>query len=237
MSILKMIRRAFVPLVCAVAAAPAMATNVYVDQLWGYGYPTADLHYKTSTYAGEAVAGFVLTQSGQTFAGFCMEINQGVGTQSYTNYTISAYTNDAFSRLFAVSGFNGADRNNDGINTADKEAALQLAIWEVLYDGFSGSLGSGNFWVSNLSSSNTMTLAQGYLSAAAALQSGQYVTNTLQRYSNEWAQDLISSTAVSSAQTTPTPTVVPEPETAFMWLGGLAALAAWRRRQLKRARA
>ncbi|MFM2329434.1 MAG: hypothetical protein RLZZ494_1537, partial [Pseudomonadota bacterium] len=60
-------------------------------------------------------------------------------------------------------------------------------------------------------------------------------TTTLQRYSNEWAQDLISSTAVSTAPVTPS--VVPEPETAFMWLGGVAALAAWRRRQLKRTRA
>ncbi len=230
-------KRALVPLVCAAAAMPALATNVYVDQLWGYGYPTADLHYKTSTYSNEAVAGFVLTNqsTNQTFAGFCMKINQGVGTQSTTNYTITSYTNDAFSRLFAVSGFNGADRNNDGINSADKEAALQLALWEVLYDGFGGSLGSGNFWVNNVSSANTLTLAQSYLTSAAALQSGQYVTTTLQRYSNEWAQDLISSTAVSTAPVTPS--VVPEPETAFMWLGGVAALAAWRRRQLKRARA
>ncbi len=228
-------KRALVPLACAMVAMPAMATDVYVDQLWGYGYPTADLHYKTSTYSNEAVAGFVLTQSGQTFAGFCMEINQGVGTQSTTNYTIGSYTNDAFSRLFAVSGFNGADRNNDGINSADKEAALQLAIWEVLYDGFGGSLGAGNFWVNNVSSANTLTLAQSYLTSAAALKSGQYVTTTLQRYSHEWAQDLISSTALSSAPVTPT--VVPEPETALMWLGGVAALAAWRRRQLTRARA
>lgn len=235
--VLQQIKRALGVLAWAVAATPALATDVYVDQLWGYGYPTADLHYKTSTYSGEAVAGFVLTNSStsQTFAGFCMEINQGVGTQSYTNYTISSYTNDAFSRLFAVSGFNGADRNNDGINSADKEAALQLAIWEVLYDGFSGSLGSGNFWVNNVSSANTLTLAQSYLTSAAALKSGQYVTTSLQRYSNEWAQDLISSTALSSAPVTPS--VVPEPETAFMWLGGVAALAAWRRRQLKRARA
>ena len=231
MKFFQQVQRTLVPLACAVAALPAMATDVTVGVNWNDGYGTADTTLNGTNRTGTAQIPLSLTYGGQTFEAFCMELDQAA-TLSTVNYTVTSYVNDGFSRLFAAAGFNGSSSGTDAVATRDQKSALQLAVWEVLYDGFNGSLSSGNFWVNNISSANTLTLAQGYLSSAAALQSGQYVTTTLQRYSNQWAQDLISSTGVSTPVTPPT--VVPEPETALMWLGGVAALAAWRRRQTRR---
>lgn len=228
MKFFQQVQRALVPLACAVAALPAMATDVRVDADLGGSAGRANVVYNGQSYSNEFTVGIGLTHDGKTFESFCMELDQIVYIGSTVNYSISSYTNDGFSRLFAASGFNSAASGTDPIDTADEKSALQLAIWEVLYDGLGGSLSSGSFSVSSVSSANTLTLAQGYLSAAAALQSNQYATTTLYRYSNAQNQDQITTmgpAAVSGVS------VVPEPETAFLWLGGLAGLAALRRRQ------
>ena len=60
---------------------------------------------------------------------------------------------------------------NDGVS----KAALQLAIWEAIYDN-DGNLSTGNFKVLNLSTLNSSvkTLAQTYLSAALSAGNGQF---------------------------------------------------------------
>ena len=231
MKFFQQVQRALGPLACAVAALPAMATDVAVNADWGGGYGVVNGTFNGHAYSNEAAIGIQLTHGGQTFESFCMEFDQIVYTGTTVNYTVSSYSNDAFSRLFAVAGFNSADSSHDSVDTVDKKTALQLAVWEALYDGLGGSFSTGNFTVSSSSSANALTMAQGYLSAAAALTSNQYTTTTLYRYSNAQNQDQITtmgSAAVAGVS------AVPEPETAFLWLGGLAGVAALRRR-LRRA--
>lgn len=231
MKFCKQFNRTLTALACAVAALPAMATDVAVNADWGGGYGVVNVNFNGKSYSNEAAIGIQLTHGGQTFESFCMEFDQIVYTGTTVNYTVSSYTNDAFSRLFAVAGFNSADSSHDSVNTVDKKTALQLAVWEALYDGLGGSFSSGNFSVTSSSSANALTLAQSYLSAAAALTSSQYTTTTLYRYSSAQYQDQITTMGPSSVAGVSGVSAVPEPETAFLWLGGLAGVAALRRRQ------
>ena len=229
MKFFQQVQRAIVPLVCALAAVPAMATNVAVNADWGGGYGVVNVNLNGQSYSNEAAIGIQLTHGGTTFESFCMEFDQIVYTGTTVDYTVSTYTNDAFSRLFAVAGFNSADSSHDAVDTVDEKTALQLAVWEALYDGLGGSFSTGKFAVTSSSSAAAMTLAQSYLSAAAALSANQYPPTTLYRYSSPQFQDQITTmgpTAVAAGVS-----AVPEPETAFLWLGGLAGLAALRRRQ------
>ncbi|WP_157725600.1 PEP-CTERM sorting domain-containing protein [Vitreoscilla filiformis] len=227
MKFFQQVQRALVPLACAVAALPAMATDVTVGANWNDGYGTADTTLNGTNRTGTAQIPLSLTYGGQTFEAFCMELDQAA-TLSTVNYTVTSYVNDGFSRLFAAAGFNGSSSGTDAVATRDQKSALQLAVWEVLYDGLGGSLSSGNFSARNFSSASVQSLAQGYLSAAAALQSNQYTTTTLYRYSNGQYQDFVTTQGYASVGGV---SAVPEPETAFLWLGGLAGLVALRRRQ------
>lgn len=224
MKIVKQFKQALVPLVCALAAVPAMATNVYVTVPDNYGAASVRLD---NTSMNVATTTIDLSYGGNSFEAFCIELNQGLSPNSTVNYSIGSYVNDGISRLFAAAGFNGAGKNTDSISTADQRSALQLAVWEVVYDGIGNSFSTGRFQAISTSSASALGLANTYLAAAAALKAGQYTTSTLKRYSHANKQDLVSSTDLSLVPVS----AVPEPETALMWLGGVAALVAAARRR------
>lgn len=65
-----------------------------------------------------------------------------------------------------------------GANTADKAAALQVAVWEALYDGGSApSFTSGNFCL-NGASSSFKSLAASYYSAISKSGNALYLKTT-----------------------------------------------------------
>lgn len=72
-----------------------------------------------------------------SFAAYCFDPNQTLKQPG--TYTISDEANDGISRLFRAAGFNGYSYATDGVNTNIKQVALQLAIWEVKYDGLTAS--------------------------------------------------------------------------------------------------
>lgn len=222
-------RRTLFSLIAAAAAAPALATSVTVNANWNGGYGTANLVLDGHAHNQAPEIPLTLSYNNQSFEAFCMEVEQDVRTGTTVNYSIGSFANDKIARLFAVAGFNGANPGSDAVDTLDEKTALQLAIWESVYDGLTGSFTSGRFTVSNVSSANALNLANGYLAAAAALSPGQVSASMLTRYSNAQYQDLVSS---SGAMTISPLSAVPEPETALMWLAGVGALVgAGRRRQ------
>ncbi len=212
----------FAALAAVAATAPAMATNVYVDAQSGYG--TASIKFN-GTSLTTATTGIDLSYNSKSFEAFCMELEQGVTAKSTVSYSIGPYINDGISRLFAVAGFNGASKGTDFVTTMIQKSALQLAIWEVVYDGVNGSFNSGRFSINSTSDASAFSQARTYLTAAANLKTGQYATNLLQRYSSSQYQDLVSTVGLAGVS------AIPEPETAFMWLGGVAALVLVRRRR------
>jgi PEP-CTERM motif len=116
----------------------------------------------------------------KTFSAFCIDLaNELLPTGSKkndlpANYAVSFGTNVDVSALFAVTGYNGLGYTKDGIDSSLKASALQLAIWEVTYDG--GLTGTNNIGTGTFSASGNVaatTLAQTYLNNAFGLkQSG-----------------------------------------------------------------
>lgn len=213
------------PLVCAAAVTPVMATNAYVTAPSSYGSASIKLNGISHNNVGTTTIG--LNYGGASFEAFCMELEQSVSPGTTVNYSISSYVNDGIARLFTAAGFNGAKSGSDSVTTVNQRSALQLAVWEIVYDGLGGSFDTGRFSVVSTSTAKALQLARGYLEAAAATVPGR----RLQRYSNAYSQDLV--TAVEEIDTTAV-SAVPEPETALMWLGGVAALLAAARRRKQR---
>jgi len=120
-------------------------------------------------YAGELQTGIV---GGASFAAYCYDLTAELKLPN--SYTPSSIELDNVARLFAVSGFSGDTWNVDGVSGG--QTALQIAIWESKYDGLnSANLDSGNLSFQMISSS-VKAQAISYLTAAAGLAAGSYVS-------------------------------------------------------------
>jgi hypothetical protein len=106
------------------------------------------------------------TGLGPTFRSFCADFFQGVAVGN--DYT---YTPVAFSDLPDVAGDPTRmakiqelyDRFYDVATDAEKGAAFQLALWEILYDPTDTDLSSGNFTASGPGSPSAIPVAQNWL--------------------------------------------------------------------------
>ncbi|NDY93626.1 PEP-CTERM sorting domain-containing protein [Ideonella livida] len=217
----------------ALAPGTARADTVTVQRLDPQPFANVSLRLFGRSYSD--LAGELTLTSGQSsFAAYCIELTQPAYLGSRANYSVSTVSSSALSRLFTVAGLDSGHMSTDRVDTAAEMVALQLAVWETVYDGLGGSLASGNFSVAGVSSSyaTAWTLAQGYLQAAYQLtDTSLYAGSTLLRYANPSLQDFVAYTP-APPQVTPV-SVVPEPQTALMLGAGLAtvALVGWRRRR------
>lgn len=207
----------FRKLIAAAAAATlstaAMAADVTIQSFTTLGESDiGDVTTSTGTAGGPAVEFNITTTTGNTFAAYCLEVDSFFGG-SGNSYNISSPTQDAIARLFAVSGFNGVAFAADGVDTATKASALQLAIWEVVADNLvlasttpsfytaidtdlagTADDGNGNWIDFNAASAgnfratgfsfNAVSQATDYLNAAAGLSIGSYATANVQVLTN-----------------------------------------------------
>jgi hypothetical protein len=152
-----------------------------------------------------------------SFATYCIELTQGLPVPNPT-YSFGAYANDWISRLVEVSGFyGGGDQSSNEVDTIAEKTALQLAIWEAVYDSFPGDLTTGIFQVTSSPTAGAVAQANTYLTAAASLAAGSYPTQTLFTFTSPSGQDLV--------------TAVPEPSSYAMLLAGLAGVGFVARRR------
>ena len=153
----------------------------------------------------------------QSFSAYCVEL-----TQTFNPFptTSLVYTSESGSTYFSSDvNSNLGKLYSQGIvfDTAEKTAAFQIAMWEIIYEK-SGTFGVGN---SNLSgnadfttytgstaSASTFALSQSYLNALPTTTNNV----TLTVYKNATYQDLIVATPV------------PEPVTAALMLVGLTGI-------------
>lgn len=110
------------------------------------------------------------TASGNKFAAFCVDLMTSLKLPApYEKLTTSLFNSsiaDNISRL--------VNAYFPTVNTAAEGAALQLAIWEVIYDDGSADLNGGAFKVTQ-ASADALSYAQGYLANLASLPTtGRY---------------------------------------------------------------
>ncbi|CAG1015572.1 hypothetical protein BURC_00992 [Burkholderiaceae bacterium] len=151
-----------------------------------------------------------------SFATYCMELTQGVGTPPISGYAFGPYVNDWMSRLVSASGFYGGVSPGNEVDTTLEKTAFQLAIWEAVYDAFPGDLSAGDFSVTS-AGAGVLAQANSYLSAAAGLTAGTYPGNSLLAFTHPSRQDLVTS--------------IPEPSTYMLMLAGLAGVGFVARRR------
>lgn len=163
-------------------------------------------------HAGE----FRIRIDGNPDTSFCIELTQNIGLgQTYSNYTLQdaglrfgALQLDRLSRLFE----HHLDASR--ANTANS-AAFQVAVWEIAYDGANGlNLTGGNFRIGG---------SQSGPGATAAL----WLANLDSQSAGGWAFKVLTS---PTHQDQLIASRVPLPATALLLAGGLAVLAARRRR-------
>jgi hypothetical protein len=217
-------RQALLSSAMAFLVTPVAATEVLVNFSPSGSGTTATIFYYGSYYGSIVVNSTALTHDGQTFEAFVASPFQQSWRVGDLNFTINQLSYDNLSRLFAVAGFNGAGFQGDAVDTPEERYALQLAVWELGYDGLGGELSSGNFKVIDFRGTKVEGLVQGYLAAAAALKPDEYVTDNLYYYTQKYGGGGFVTTRGYAAIS-----AVPEPSASLLWFGGLAGLAVLRR--------
>lgn len=197
----------------AVAASTPLTINSYsLSGLSGFSIVETAGGINETVAAGQ----ISISTSIGSFETYCMDVLHGLNLpQSYL--LDPTYTNDEISRLFFVSGFDGA-----GVGSDTNKAALQLAIWEAVYDPGNLNLATGDFQVTS-GDAGAIGQAGTFLTNAGLLAAGSYPT-ALGKFTSSLAEGPVSQTLV---------TAVPEPGTYALMLAGLAGVGFVARRRTR----
>lgn len=215
----------------AFAAASVAAHAATVDITY-MGKDTSSPVVRTSQ-TGQVAAGvlnYVDTVSG-SFLAYCIEPAQ---PNALTTYGAQTYTVDSFSGSQATLLQGLFSSTYGSVQTANQQAAFQLAVWEITRETNSTldvSLNAGSFFLrpANSSAAAQQTastlqgLANSYLSAAQSYQGASLYS--LSRLTSAAYQDLVVAVPANA---------VPEPETYALLLGGLGIVSLVARRRLPR---
>lgn len=146
---------------------------------------------------------------------FCVELTQNISNSTYT-FDIAGLA-DLDQRYRKIGWL--IDHYEPIVGTTNS-GALQLAIWEIIYDN-TFDLTTGNFRVDSTANFTPNTLLNDIAATFTNEVDFLFDTNRFVVYKNDRVQNLIGLN----------PDPVPEPATMLLFGGGLAGLAGWRLRR------
>ena len=164
MNIQSMLRHALFAATCSAAlcAAPQAHATFVVN---GYANGSESFGITSPVATGTfSAGGFIGAWNGITINFWCTELNEYITFgHPYTNYSLGALNTGALSKLFYEVGGSAA-----ALTTTDRSAALQLAVWEIVYESGPYNLGTGAFKVTS-GNAAARTLAQGWLNGLGSV--------------------------------------------------------------------
>lgn len=172
-----------------------LTSFVYTPTLGGVvGAPVVGVGHIGGLNAGTSTIPYDPLFGGtDTFIAYCIEIVENAGGfnvyRPYVKSTYFAFTEpsgsqiDWFSKLFTF---------NNGLTTTDKisSAAMQLAIWEIVYEASPGDLTSGSFHIFGSSPHLASAAAQANVLLAGA--STSFALYDVSTFTNKGFQDFVT---------------------------------------------
>ncbi len=222
---MRLIAATSIALACAFAlSSPARAADVtFTGFAHGSETVTFSLTAPNAVASGTVSAGGFATilNGGPSFVSYCVDLYQHISFGTlYPEYTPPGTSHVFANAARAYADLGRLYANAGVVDTSVKEAAFQIAAWEIAYETTAGpySLGSGAATFSGGSADSSGALVQA-ASWLAGLGSGAGQSIRVLESSDH--QDVITS--------------VPEPSTYMLMLAGLAATAEISRRKRKQA--
>ena len=213
-------------------AAQARADNVSFSG-FANGSKSVDITL-TSPNVGKTLTtdagGFTASlNGGPSFTSYCIDLYEyiGFGT-TYNDYNLVAGASHAFANSKAAVDIGKLFAEKNVIDSATKQAAFQIAIWEIAYEAsgiYNLATGAAKFSGGTASSSGALSLASTWLGNLASTTNNEY---------SVWALDSIGRPGHPGHQDQVFAAPVPEPSTYAMLAGGLLCIGLFARRRSAR---
>jgi hypothetical protein len=222
------------------ATAARASTMTFSDFANGSHTVQATISSPASAFNETVIAGGVLASytgdNGITksFKSYCVDLYESISFgQSYSNYNNIGGGAYAFTNSNAAYEIGRLFFNNKQIDDATKEAAFQIAVWELSYEtsgSYDLSAGNAKFSGGTAATSGALDLASNWLNelSTAVGFTGISVLESVASSSGAGYQDMVYPAFIPDEQPIPP---VPEPSTYALMAAGLAGVGFLTRRR------